>query len=315
VQLKAVAEEMAKRSTPSLSPDADDFTSYLGKIEEERKITRESSSLWTAPFRFLAQQLVVGNSPSKGEFQDGEAHKLLVSSLLDIGNGLGGSGSVSEALKAGQLDMATIPGGDKMEEYMAAFLPSHLMHCEAFTSAAEVLSDAHFIGRRVHSLGIVEATSRQVADLQELRRVAGSVTFMIPGRRGAEPSAPSVLSPGDTVADTEPAPMVKFDVNSVVRDGSRIIIDEVYRVANKPDGSSDSLGMAICLAAVGEGLLKGRQPRDAMLRLEEAVGIYRGLLGPFHTHVRIIQSSCLTLNGVLTFTFLFSGGGCFTCCG
>jgi hypothetical protein len=56
-----------------------------------------------------------------GRFQDGEAHKLLVSSLLNI-----------------------------------------------TTAAAEVLlSDAHyFIGRRVHSLGIVEAaTSRQVADL------------------------------------------------------------------------------------------------------------------------------------------------------
>jgi hypothetical protein len=35
----------------------------------------------------------------------------------------------------------------------------------------------------------------------------------------------------------------------------------------------DSVNMAICLATVGERLLRGRQPHDAMLCLEEAVGI------------------------------------------
>jgi hypothetical protein len=290
--LKAVAEEMANRSTPSLSPDVDDFTSFLGKIEEERKISRESSSLWTAPLRFLAQQLVAGNSPLKGGIRDVDAHKLVVSALLNVGDGVGRSGSVSEALRAGEVDMALISGGARMEEYLGAFLPSHLMRCEAFSSAAEILSDSHFIGRRVQSLGIVEATSRQVADLQELRRVAGNVSFTIPSRQ-IDANAPKKnggptahATPVTTDAkDTETA-MVKTDVNSVVRDGSRIIIDEVYRVAHRPDGSIDSLGMAMCLASVGEGLLKSRQPRDAMLRLEEAVGIYRNLLGPFHTYVR-----------------------------
>jgi tetratricopeptide (TPR) repeat protein len=43
--------------------------------------------------------------------------------------------------------------------------------------------------------------------------------------------------------------------------------------------------MAICLSTVGEGLLKGKQPRDAMLRLEEAVIIYRGILGQNHIDV------------------------------
>jgi hypothetical protein len=143
------------------------------------------------------------------------------------------------------------------------------MRCEAFTSAAEILSDSHFIGRRVHSLGIIEATSRQVADLQELRRVAGNATFNIVGR--------ATGSEGNLDA--------KYDVNSVVRDGSRIAIDEVFRAANKQEGRPDSMGMAMCLAAIGEGLLKSRQPRDAMLRLEESVNIYRGLLGQNHPFV------------------------------
>lgn len=271
---------MAKRKTPSLSPDADDFASYLGKIEEERKVSRESSSLWTAPLRFLAQQLNHGTN-AEGGFQDREAHKLVVTSLLDIGDGLGRSGSVSEALMAGQIDVAVIAGGEKMEEYMSAFLPWHLMKCDAFTSAAEILSDSHFIGRRVHSLGIIEATSRQVADLQELRRVAGNSTFAIPGRQAGEGAD------GNS----------KYDVNAVVRDGSRITVDEVFRVANKQDGRPDSLGMAMCLAAIGEGLLKARQPRDAMLRLEESVNIYRGLLGPYHPHVSSSAGSCDHLIG------------------
>ncbi len=271
IQLKTVAEEMAKRKTTSLSPDADDFASYLTKIEEEKKVSRESNSLWTAPLRFLAQQLH-HSAHSEVGFQDREAHKLVVTSLLDIGDGLGRSGSVGEALMAGQIDMAVIAGGEKMEEYMSAFLPWHLMKCEAFTSAAEVLSDSHFIGRRVHSLGIIEASSRQVADLQELRRVAGNVAFNIPGRQ----------SSNDGIVDP------KYDVNSVVRDGSRITIDEVFRAANKQEGRPDSLGMAMCLAAIGEGLLKSRQPRDAMLRLDESVNIYRGLLGQYHPYVSYI---------------------------
>jgi tetratricopeptide (TPR) repeat protein len=78
---------------------------------------------------------------------------------------------------------------------------------------------------------------------------------------------------------------IDFDPNAVLRDGARLIIDEAYAVVNRSSASLDSLNMAICLAAVGEGLLKGRQPRDAMLRLEEAVGIYRGLLGAYHIDV------------------------------
>ncbi|KAL3917581.1 MAG: hypothetical protein SGILL_004646 [Bacillariaceae sp.] len=286
--LKSVAEEMAKRSTPSLSPDADDFTSFSVKIEEEKKMERESSSLWTAPLRFLAQQLAQGSTPLRKGFHDDEAHRIVVSSLLEVGEALSNSDSIVESLRDGQIDVAVIPGGDKMEEYIVAFLPGHLMRCEAFDSAAEILSDAHYIGRRVNSLGIVEATSRQVADLQELRRVVGSNTLTLSSKRSTPAGDKGKKSETGKQSTTEkdaPDDNSKVDVNTIVRDGSRIIIDEVYRVANKHDGNPDSLGMAMCLASVGEGLLKARQPRDAMLRLEEAIGIYKSLLGPFNTNV------------------------------
>jgi len=282
--LKSVAEEMAKRSTPSLSPDSDDFTSFSAKIEEERKVGRESTSLLAAPLRFLAHQLTPGTNPLRNGLQGDDAHKIVVSSLLEVGEGLSNSNSIVDSLRDSHIDVAVIPGGEKMEEYIVTFLPGHLMRCEAFSTSAEILSDPHFIGRRVNSLGIVEATSRQVADLQELRRVAGNNPLTITTKSGSNAER-KVKDNRESGEDKEREEVTKMDVNAIVRDGSRIIIDEVYRVANKREGKPDSLGMAMCLAAVGEGLLKARQPRDAMLRLEEAVGIYKGLLGPFHTNV------------------------------
>jgi hypothetical protein len=269
--LKSVAEEMAKRSTPCLSPDVDDFTSFSNKIEEERQLCSGPSSLSTTPLRFLAKQLAQGANPLKTGFQVNEAHKIVLSSLLEVGEGVTNSNSIVDALREDQIDVAVIPGGDKMEEYIVTFLPGHLMRCEVFSSAAEVLSDPDFIGRRANSLGIVEATSRQVADLQELRRLAGNATLTIT-RKAAQ-------------GEENTTPTIKVDVNSIVRSGSRIIIDEISRVANKNENKSDSLGTAMCLAAVGEGLMKSRQPRDAMLRLEEAVGLYKELLGPLNTRV------------------------------
>jgi hypothetical protein len=269
--LKSVAEEMAKRSTPCLSPDVDDFTSFSNKIEEERQLCIGSSSLSTTPLRFLAKQLAQGTNPLKTGFQVNEAHKIVLSSLLEVGEGVTNSNSIVDALREDQIDVAVIPGGDKMEEYIVTFLPGHLMRCEVFSSAAEVLSDPAFIGRRANCLGIVEATNRQVADLQELRRLAGNATLFIM-RKAA-------------LGEENATPTTKVDVNSIVRNGSRIIIDEISRVSNKNENKPDSLGTAMCLAAVGEGLMKSRQPRDAMLRLEEAVGLYKELLGPFNTRV------------------------------
>ena len=156
-----------------------------------------------------------------------------------------------------------------MEEYIVSFFPGHLMRCELYTSAAELLSDPHFIGRRANALGIIEATSRQVADLQELRRLAGNISLTLyrKSKNGAE-DVP-----------------IKTDVNSVVREGSRIIVEEITRVANRNESKPDSLGMAMCLGAVGEGLTKSRQPRDGMLRLEEAVNMYKELLGSYNIRV------------------------------
>ena len=267
--LKSVAEEMAQRSTSCLSPDVDDFTSFSEKIEEERKISAESSTLWAKPLRFFTQELSDGEGQKLTGFQDNEPHKIVLSSLLEVGEATSNTKSIVDTLREGQIDVAVIPGGDKMEEYIVSFFPGHLMRCELYTSAAELLSDPHFIGRRANALGIIEATSRQVADLQELRRLAGNISLTLyrKSKNGAE-DVP-----------------IKTDVNSVVREGSRIIVEEITRVANRNESKPDSLGMAMCLGAVGEGLTKSRQPRDGMLRLEEAVNMYKELLGSYNIRV------------------------------
>ena len=282
--LKSVAEEMAKRSTPCLSPDTDDFTSFSAKIEEERKISAESSTLWATPLRFFTQHLGQEGQKLNG-FQDNEAHKIVLTSLLEVGESTTNSKSIVDTLREGQIDVAVIPGGDKMEEYIVTFFPGHLMRCEVFTSAAELLSDPHFIGRRANALGIIEATSRQVADLQELRRLAGNITLTI--------NNPRKNSPGNNESVVEES--IKVDVNSIVREGSRIIIDEICRVAKRNENKPDSLGMAMCFAAVGEGLTKSRQPRDGMLRLEDSINLYKELLGPYNIRVSDVMRVNITM--------------------
>merc|ERR1712176_1390428 len=114
---------MAKRSTTCLSPESDNFTSFCEKIEEERRIISKSSTLWAKPFRFFTSQ--AGDKLTG--FQDNEAHKIVLTSLLEVGEGMTGSKSIVDTLREGQIDVAVIPGGDKMEEYIVTFFPGHLM--------------------------------------------------------------------------------------------------------------------------------------------------------------------------------------------
>lgn len=271
--LKAVAELMALRTLPCFTPDDDQFNYFSHCIEEESHIKSASGGMWSAPLRFLGLSSAATKLKTLTEEK---VHELVCVSLVGGGDGKAlNKKSIAEAMKTNQLSMKTMDGGDKFEEYVTAFLPEHLMQSKAYSSAGELLTDQTFVRRRVFSLGIMEATSRQIADVMDLRSYVGKGTSAkkVPSSpvRGAEPDEPTGGDPN-------------FDIDEAVANASRVIIDEVYKVTNSM-GVSDSLGMATCLATVGETLLKCRQPRDAMLRLEEAVSIYRGLLGPYHVYV------------------------------
>ena len=269
--LKAVAELMALRPLPCFTPEDDQFNYFGYCIEEESSLS--STSGWAAPLRFLG---LSNPNPKSKLLTEERVHEFVCVSLVGGGDNKAlNKKSVAEAMKANQLSMKNLEGGDKFEEYVTAFLPEHLMQSKAFSSAGELLTDQTFVRRRVFSLGIMEATSRQIADILDLRSYVGKGTSA-----KKVPTSPQRGQDNDESAALDP----NFDIDEAVGSASRVIIDEVYKVTNSM-GVSDSLGMATCLATVGETLLKCRQPRDAMLRLEEAVSIYRGLLGPYHVYV------------------------------
>jgi tetratricopeptide (TPR) repeat protein len=278
---------MAERSSFSFFPKDDQFTFFSDKIDEEMKANKgRETPKWEEQLKFLTKvpSVDVGEDEEKGGISEEAAHELVIVSLLAAGDRDAlDQESVTEALKTSQISLQELVGGVKLEEYTMAFLPDHLMRSRAFSNAAELLSCHPFIRRRVFALGIMEATSKEVADILELRRVVGKYVAATDSRRGHNLAAGKQGSKGKQCED-EVDSAISFDIDAVACDGSRLLIDEIYRVTNSM-GSSDSLGMATCLAAVGEGLLKCRQPRDAMLRLEEAVSLYRGILGPFHVYV------------------------------
>lgn len=269
--LKAVAELMALRPLPCFTPEDDQFN-YFGYCIEEETALGSGGGVWTAPLRFLAG--LSNSNPKSKTLTEEKVHEIVCVSLVGGGDNKAlNKKSIADAMKTNQLSMKNMDGGDKFEEYVTAFLPEHLMQSKAYSSAGELLTDQDFVRRRVFSLGIMEATSRQIADIMDLRSYVGKGT-------SAKKIPSSPVRGHDDSGMTDP----NFDIDEAVGNASRVIIDEVYKITNTM-GVSDSLGMATCLATVGETLLKCRQPRDAMLRLEEAVSIYRGLLGPYHVYV------------------------------
>ena len=305
--LQAVAEDIAARNSVGLLPNIDEFTSFGGELLEEKKYYDSQAGGWKAPLRFLAKQLSSGG-PSAGMAANG-IHELVVSCLLCIKGPVTNS-AVIDSFHKSKLLKSTMNGGDKLDLYMCTFLPTHLMRAEAFGAAGELMINAQFIRRRVLALGITEATRRHMSDLLELRRDVVKPTSSgggsgktsapqspkkqnsasIGGKVSMSPpkgnlSMPPTIEQAESTDSNADILIENVDTATILRDGSRAIVNEVHQVVSIARGSTQSLGMAICLSTVGEGLLKGKQPRDAMLRLEEAVIIYRGLLGQDHIDV------------------------------
>ena len=312
--IRHLAEDMATRPSSSFIPPIDDYTSFSAEIEREMKSQDGLGAGWSAPLRSAAKYLAQTLMQKKEGMEEYQFHRLVISSLIGVSSAKSRIPSVAAALQDNRDSLESLAGGDRVEAYIAAHMPNHLIRAKMLGMAGELLSDESYISRRVAALGTVEATRRQVADLVELRREVAKVASenKAAAASGSEPKTPDLRpsTPKNTGGnDTPPAsPLVSpsmepnfaedvdlsaplfvekedVDIGAVQRDASRRIVDEVYRVVDLSNNSADSLNMAICLSTVGEGLIKSRQPREAMLRLEEAVGIYRGILGPYHIDV------------------------------
>lgn len=303
--IKSIGEEMASRQTSSFSPPNEN----CGMLDDDRS----TSSSWSSALRNTAAKYLYSN-PNKSDesgvaMLDYQFQEIMVAALTGSWGLKKDSApkTITSIFSKRHGRVITCPA---MEEYIVTFLPIHLIRAKALLSAGELLVDKVFISRRVKILGSVLATRRHVMDLVELRREL----LRDNGDRNAS-SDENLLSLNPSFGlgkDEDLASSAKkreensskadgkdTNIHNILRDGSRRMIDEVYRVDTGSDkrrssqqinnssssNSNLSLNLAICLSLIGEGLLRCRLPRDAMLRLEEAVGIYRGLLGPYHIDV------------------------------
>lgn len=282
--LRAIGEEFAQRREPSFLPEIDEFTSFESEIKDERKYHDTRRGIIGGALHIISKS-ISGEINEEG-LPELKVHRLVSSCLVDSDQ-VTGTAIADAFCKTGDQNKFA-KGGDKLEEYMVFFLPSHLIRSRCFAAAGELLVNPDFIKRRVKSLGAAEGSRKHVADLLELRREAAKEPPVqskakSPQNRKDKNSQNGTPSNDDT---TEPFDEIEnVDSSAILRDACRTLVEEVHRVISNARGSADSLSMAICLSTVGEALMKGKQLRDAMLRLEEAVIIYRTLLGEFHVDV------------------------------
>lgn len=132
-QIKAIAEDMAKRKTEAFAPQYDEFNSFMSKSDD----VPESTNSGNPSFPFDEAMVI-----------------MLTGHIADMAESI--QGSLYERWN--------------IEEYIAENMPLHLIRARMIERAAEVLVDQDFCTRRVVALGPIEATRRHVSDLIDLRR-------------------------------------------------------------------------------------------------------------------------------------------------
>ena len=268
--IAAVAEEMAQRDTPSFAPaeEVDEGSTSSSHLHSQSALRSNGNYLVQLAQRMDASNVLVTAS---------QFHELAVASLT-------GGWTVNNRSQQKIVPLLNERSGFEfgVEDYLVTYFPSHLIKAKALVSAGEVLVDKTFITRRIASMGPIDGTRQHVNDLVELRRALSKSS----SKRGRTADRGGDGDGGD-VDNAATEDTSQMDVGLVMKDSTQRIIKEVYAVdADQMSSSSNaSLNMAICLSTLGEGLLKCRQARDAMIRLEEAVGMYRSLLGPYHMDV------------------------------
>jgi len=288
--LRAIGEEFAKRQEPTFLPEVDEFVSFEEEIKDERKYHDTSRGILGGALHMLSKTLT--SDCGEEGLPEMKVHKLVASCLVGVDQIT--SNAIIEAFSKTKEQNKATKGGDKLEEYMTFFLPSHLIRSHHFAAAGKLLVNPQFIRRRVKSLGAAEGSRKHVADLLELRREVAKEKEMLSRsksttstkrRRERLQNQNGDMSYGINERNSLYEESEIVDSSEILRDACRTIVEEVHRVVSNARGSAESLSMAICLSTVGEALMKGKQLRDAMLRLEEAVIIYRRLLGEFHVDV------------------------------
>lgn len=238
---------MSQRSSSTFSPKPDKFTSCTKESTDEGlRIGTVQSSSWFSN----AAKLLFGTASNEAT-SDRQFHELMVYALQDKRSNV-------------------VCDGDLVEKYFVAYLPKHLIRAQMYFDASKILVDENFIRRRVGALGAIDASQHHMFDLVELRRSHHS------SKTGKTTDTATVISSESTLEQQQSE---KVDSSKIVREGSRRLVEAVRA------DCGDNIDVAICLACVGENLLKAKQTKESILRLDETVRTLQNLLGNEHVEV------------------------------
>jgi len=260
---------MAKRPSSAFAPKSDNFTSFSNELdaESQREGKMQSSTWFSSAAKYLfSSQNDHNNSTSETQF-----HELMACALINKVEG--------DAREPRLFD------ADNVEKYIVAHLPTHLIRAQLFTKASELLLDREFIKRRIGALGCLEASQCHMFDLTELRRDHHRSSSGFKGDEGNTSIAEEVSAKSGDSTDNQSYQHDTIDASKMVREGSRRIVDAVRSAENLSSKSGISIDLAVCLSTIGEGLLKSRQTKESIVRLEEVVHMFRDLLGSYHVEV------------------------------
>ncbi len=261
---------MASRHSSAFAPKKDNFTAFHDELDGElARQEKLQSSTWfsnAAKFLFSSKGDKGSNITSAVQF-----HELMVCALMDENE--------VEDCDPRFFD------GENVEKYIVAHLPNHLIRSHMFTKASELLLDRDFIRRRVEALGCLEASKYQMFDLVGLRKDHHRSSKEAVSEGGSasnveESSTKSGESSGPLNVQVD-----TIDAGKTVREGSRRMVDAIRLVERQSSSTGKTIDLAVCLSTIGEGLLKGRQTKESIIRLEEAIHMFRDLLGSFHVEV------------------------------
>jgi tetratricopeptide (TPR) repeat protein len=254
---------MASRSSSAFAPKGDVFTSYRdeldAEIEREEKLQSSNWLISAAKYLFSPHVKNTNKESSKTQF-----HELMACTLL--------CPSEDDAIESRLFD------GDNVEKYVVGHLPTHLIRAHMYTKAGELLLDDEFISRRINALGCLEAAQQHILDLIELRKDHHQFGSVSPKEELDTNTEDASSKSGESNRDV-------IDVSKIVREGSRRLTKAIRNEERRVSETGITIDLAISLSTIGEGLLKARQTKESIKRLDEAVIMFRDLLGSYHTEV------------------------------
>jgi len=289
--IQCIAEDMAARSSASFAPARDQFTSLHHEIEKENQNDGKSQNwISTAAKYFLTSQ----KSIKSDKMASHQFHKLIVSALASDNTEMPYFRFMRKPSDEKHVKTEVTP---RVENYTAAFLPSHLIHAQMFDAVSKILVDDSFITRRINAMGFVGATRRHIRDLSELRReiqIFNSIASSEKSYSESNGGSNSQDSYGTSTNEID----CDIDLDALQMEASKSMMDKLCEIGDNSDSFVKSLSLGVCRLIIGDGFFHS-DSREAIPQFEEAVNIFRSTLGK--DHVDVARASSVLAKAFLHF--------------